>query len=1008
MMNDRLKWLTDPEVFEVNRLPAHSDHIYYENEKEAAETEWKWKQTLHGTWKFLYTDSIGEEYLDFYRSDSKHDYSSIEVPGHIQLQGFGNPQYVNNMYPWDGIAQILPPEIPEGKNPVGRYVREFDLGETLLNQKIHLSFQGVECAFYVWLNDQFVGYSEDSFTPSEFDVTNIIQSANNRMAVEVHQRSSASWLEDQDFWRFSGIFREVCLYAVPKVHLEDVFVEAGLCNAYQDGVLKLTGNLCGDAGQCHSLKIILKNRETKLVWEKEIQLQGSLEFQVEAVIENIEAWSAEKPNLYALDIILLDEEKRELEYIPQKVGFRQFEIIDKVMYLNGKRIMFHGINRHEFNAVRGRAVLEEDMRWDILFLKQNNINAVRTSHYPNQSLWYELCDEYGIYLIDETNLESHGSWQKLGKVEPSWNVPGEKKEWLACVLDRANSMFQRDKNHPSILMWSCGNESYAGEDILAMADFFRAKDPGRKVHYEGCFHNPEYRNCSDVESRMYAKPAEIISYLTNEPDKPFISCEYMHTMGNSGGGMLLYHALEEKYESYQGGFIWDYIDQAIQREDGSFAYGGDYDDRPTDYNFCGNGILYADRTLSPKVAEVKYLYQNVRLEVSEEGITLYNHNLFTSLEEECMRILVLKDGIEISQEEIRNVVTEPGEKRFFPYELQAEEAGEYTVRASLTLKDDQKWAKKGHETAFGEMVIGKGNATDADAGQTELKIVNGDVNIGVFQDDFQMLFSRQDAGLVSLKKGQMELITRCPKLTFFRAYTDNDKGAGYYHTCAPWMVAGKYARGIQNEWIEEKGQLCFVQKFALAGIPDGYTDVIYRPGQRGKIFITLHFHGVSGYSHLPAFGMEFRLKKEFSKVSYYGNGPEENYCDRREGKKLGRYDYEAGDSLSHYLVPQECGNRTGVRFLSVENNRGEGLRFESVKEPFEMSVLPYSAMELEEAMHEEELTQSSNTWVRILACQSGVGGDDSWGAPVHDEYLIPSDKEIKFTFSIQPFVQKAD
>ena len=1055
MKTEILKWLTDPEVFAVNRLPAHSDHQFFENKEEAMANDRKWRQSLNGTWEFLFCElnkQADEESERFFEMDFKADFQKIEVPGHIQLQGFEDPQYVNTMYPWDGMEELTPPEIPSLQNRVGRYVRMFDLKESLLGNRIILSFQGVEMAFRVWVNGHFVGYSEDSFTPSEFDISEFVTKTNNKLAVEVYQRSSASWIEDQDFWRFFGIFREVYLYATPVVHVRDLFIKTGLANAYQDGVMNLTVKLSGDVLTCDTVCVEIKDgdgvvankilKPDDFIVFVENQLAGiphekeETGFAFSMSIPQIKAWSAEVPNRYEVTMTLLDVSGKSIEYCTQKIGFRQFELRDKVMYLNGKRIMFHGVNRHEFNELRGRSITEEDMMWDITFLKQNNINAVRTSHYPNQSLWYELCDEYGIYLIDEANLESHGSWQKMGAVEPSINVPGDKKEWLSCVVDRANSMFQRDKNHPSILLWSCGNESYAGEDILAMADFFRKQDDSRIVHYEGCFYTPAFRNCSDVESRMYAKPADIEEYLNNQPDKPFISCEYMHTMGNSGGGLVLYKNLEDQYEMYQGGFIWDYLDQAILLENGTYAYGGDYEDRSTDYNFCGNGIIYADRTYSPKVQEVKFLYQNIELRIQDKQVFVKNKFLFDTLSDYRLVLTLLKDGEVVATSEIQNIETTPGHENMFSMEIDnlmetsSQKASfqetDMLLRASVVLKNATRWADTGFEIAFGEQLIcantnsnsntnsNTNNNTNNDSNndektiqastnqKTSLRVAKGDVNIGVFEEAYQIMFSKAEAGLVSLKKEQIEFITRAPKLTFFRAYTDNDKGAGYPFLCAKWMSAGKYARGIAQTFEIINDEPVFEQTFLLPGFDDGKVVVTYVAKRDGKVQITLCFSGVEGESHLPAFGMEFKLKKEFSKVEYYGNGPEENYCDRQSGVKLGRYQMEVKDSLSHYLVPQECGNHTGVRYLSVCNEKNEGLRFESVSSPFEMSVLPYSAMELEEAMHEYELGESNYTWVRILACQTGVGGDDSWGAPVHDEYLVKSNQKIVYTFSVQP------
>lgn len=702
----RLTWLEDPEVFAVNRKEAHSDHVYYENTEEMVlGADMPLRQSLNGTWYFSYAKNPTVRVKDFYKKDFDcRMFDSIEVPGHIQTQGYDRCQYINTMYPWDGTEYLRPPMVSKEYNPVGSYVKYFVLEKNLQDKPVFVSFQGVETAFYVWLNGVFIGYSEDSFTPAEFELTPYLQDGENKLAVEVYKRSSASWLEDQDFWRFSGIFRDVYLYAVPKTHIEDLSVKSTLDNSYKNGKLYLKLKISGHT-DC-AVKAVLLNAEEKIVFEKNIK--GNSICEISGEVENVHAWSAEDPYLYQLYLYVEDQKGNLIEAVPELVGFRTFEMIDKVMHINGKRIVFKGVNRHEFNVRRGRSIKKEDMLWDIEFMKQHNINAVRTSHYPNESLWYRLCDIYGIYLIDETNLESHGSWQKMGECEPSWNVPGSRPEWKEAVLDRAKSMFERDKNHPSVLIWSCGNESYAGTCIEAMSDYFHEKDDTRLVHYEGVFWNREFDHISDMESRMYAKPAEIEAFLSNDPKKPYISCEYMHAMGNSCGGMKLYTDLESKYELYQGGFIWDYIDQSMLRknEQGEevFAYGGDYDDRATDYEFCTNGIVYADRKISPKAQEVKQLYANVKLTPDENGVLIKNENLFISTEAYTLVYRMMLDGYPVF-ESMRNVVVQAQEEQYVKLDYpNIDEPGEYTYEVAMELTEDTIWADAGHEICFGQFV----------------------------------------------------------------------------------------------------------------------------------------------------------------------------------------------------------------------------------------------------------------------------------------------------------------
>ena len=993
----KLSWLEDPEVFAVNRIPAHSDHTYFEKETE----ERPLRQCLNGSWLFSYAKNPSMRVERFYEdSYDCSGFDTIQVPGHLETQGYGRNQYINTMYPWDGEEFLRPPMVSKRNNPVGSYVKYFTLEEQMKGKRTFISFQGVETAFYVWLNGTFIGYSEDSFTPAEFELTETLREGENKLAVEVYKRSSASWLEDQDFFRFSGIFRDVFLYSIPRVHVRDIFVKAGLTDSYQEGTLEIRAELIRDIDDV-TIEASLRDGDEKEIWNGNAEGKEEVFFKASGLA--VLPWSAEEPRLYRLYLYVKNDEGQILEFIPQKVGFRRFEMKDRIMCLNGKRILFKGVNRHEFNPVRGRAITREDMLWDIRFMKQHNINAVRTSHYPNQTLWYELCDEYGIYLIDETNLESHGSWQKLGEVEPSWNVPGDRPEWKAAVLDRASSMFERDKNHPSVLIWSCGNESYAGTDIEAMSEYFHEKDDSRLVHYEGVFWNRKYDHISDMESRMYAKPAEIEEYLENDPKKPYISCEYMHSMGNSTGGMKLYTDLEKKYPLYQGGFIWDYIDQSLYRvnELGErvLTYGGDHDERATDYEFCGNGIVYADRKASPKAQEVKALYADIKLEPDEKGVKIINDSLFVSTGRYVLAYRLLKEDRCLYEAETETDVAPESEAYVNLTYPELPGTGEFIYEVSLRLKEDTLWAKAGYEISFGQYV--KKTADKAEEKTCPLEIVRGDVNIGVRGRGFTAMFSKAEGGIASLCYDGVEYITRTPKLTFWRALTDNDRGAKTGFDAAQWMTAGLFYKLTDVDVQEQKDQVCVTFEYLLPTVPQTKAYVSYRVTGDGKIHVHALYKGTDGLPEMPAFGMDMKLKARYDRVRYYGRGPEENYLDRREGARLGVYSYQAADNLSAYLFPQECGNRMDVRWVEVTDADGQGLRFETEGVPFENSVLPCSAYELEAATHREELPKAHYSWVRILESQMGVGGDDSWGAPVHEEYRLSSDIDRNIKFTIQ-------
>ena len=629
-MNADIKWLDNPEVFRVNQLPAHSDHEYYTSYADLEEKDNGLTQSLNGAWKFSYSENAKVRPIYFYKPQFKtEEWNEIAVPGHIELAGYDKIRYINTMYPWEGkhyrrgAHSIVGAGSGEGMfseadyNPVGSYIREFDLNKELRGKRISICFEGVEQAMYVWLNGEFVGYAEDSFTPSEFDLTPYIKDKGNVLAVEVHKMCTAAFLEDQDFFRFFGIFRNVSLKAKPDVHVEDLWIQPILNKDNKSGKLVVDIRISNVCDETIVANVILQDEKKRVVLEKKadfIKTGNEYITKLEENVEKVNKWDNHAPYLYTVLVEILDENGGVREVVPYEVGFRRIEIIDKVMYLNGKRLVIVGVNRHEWNPNSGRCIGMEDMESDIKCMLRNNINSVRTCHYPDQIPWYYMCDKSGIYVMAETNLESHGSFQKLGAIEPSWNVPGSIPQWKEVVLDRARTNFETFKNHTAILFWSLGNESYAGDDIEAMNAFFKEKDPGRLVHYEGSFHNRAYEDTiSDMESRMYAKPWEIEEYLNNNPKKPYLLCEYMHDMGNSLGGLGSYMELIDKYEMYQGGFIWDFIDQALYVTDEVtgkqvLRYGGDFDDRPSDYEFSGNGIVFADRKEKPAMQEVRYYY----------------------------------------------------------------------------------------------------------------------------------------------------------------------------------------------------------------------------------------------------------------------------------------------------------------------------------------------------------------------------------------------------------------
>ena len=989
-----LKYLSDPEVFQMNRLNAFSDHDFYKQEIGDCTT------LLNGTWKFSYAPCPEQREKNFYKEN--YDFSNwdtIQVPGHIQMQGYSHPHYTNTIYPWDGIDYLRPPHISETNNATASYIKVFDKPESDKDDDFYLQFEGVETAFFLWVNSHFIGYSEDSFTPSTFDITPYIKDKDNVLCVEVYQRASASWLEDQDFWRFSGIFRDVKLLNIPSLHVYDLKTTQDIDLKNKNAILNIEcTNLLKHKG---TLEIKLADQD-KTVHTSKYELSETNKLSIN--IENVHLWSSEDPYLYKLSLILKNKDGIVIEQVVQDIGFRKFEMENEIMKINGERIVFHGVNRHEFDPYHGRAITKEIMEFDIKFMKQHNINAVRTSHYPNQSYWYKLCDQYGIYLIDETNLESHGSWQKLDVVEPSWNVPGSLPEWRENVLDRANSMYQRDKNHASVIIWSCGNESYAGQDILDMHDFFKSHDPNRLVHYEGVFHNRKYNDASDMESRMYAPIEDIEEYLSDEHVKPYINCEYEHAMGNSLGNIQDYVNLEDKYEKYQGGFIWDYVDQAIAvNENGKtvFKYGGDFDDHPTDYNFCGDDILLSDRSYTGKSQEAKQVYRFVDIELEDDLVKIKNKYMFSQLKEYSFVYEVKKDGTSIHKETFDMIVNPKETSTHELTSIQYNKPGIYVRTVSMVLKHDTLWAKKGYELVFGQDVnVVKESPVHFDS---VCKVIEGDGNIGVYGNNFSVYFMKRKQ-MISLKYDGKEYLSNIPRPELFRAPTDNDKGAGYPKDFIQWFNASMISNvnDFNFEIKQDHVQVNYKYNLETINSPCYLSYEIYSDG---TIKVHLHLDADDTRPLLPCFGFRLALKKELDTWTYLGKGKYDTYLDR-DHSKIDVYTSSIKDEYVNYLVPQECGNHMEVYWANIFNKDGKGIRIEFENEALQCSCLEHSSEELMIANHREELASPYATTLRVFSQQMGVGGDNTWGAPVHNEYLIDQSKDLDLEFKIKPYNKK--
>ena len=999
----------DPQYFKDGRMDAHSDHTYYRDGDEAQEKETSFRYDLNGIWKFHYARNYGSAIPGFEKTEyCCKDWDDIRVPAHIQMEGYDAPQYANVQYPWEGHEDIHPGEIPEHFNPVASYVKYFEVPEEMQGKRLFISFQGAESGIALWLNGHFVGYSEDSFTPSEFELTEYVKEGENKLAAQVFKWTASSWCEDQDFFRFSGIYRDVYLYTVPEVHVYDLQIRAIPDETLSAVALEIRTNTWGKG----EVKITLsKDGETVIEDKKALDGEEIYAWKV----ENPVLWSAEDPQLYDLKMEIYNESGELQEVIPQKVGFRRFEMKDGIMTLNGKRIVFKGVNRHEFSSVSGRHVSEEELRKDLKIMKQNNINAIRTCHYPDASLIYELCDEYGIYMIDETNLESHGSWDTAEFTKDyTYVVPHDKQEWLDMMLDRANSMYQRDKNHAAILIWSCGNESFGGKDIFEMSQFFHKADPTRLVHYEGVCHDRRYNDTSDMESQMYPSVEAIKEFLAKDDSKPFVCCEYTHAMGNSCGAMHKYTDLTDTEPKYQGGFIWDYIDQSIYKKDRygkEFqAYGGDFGERPTDYNFSGNGIAYGgNRDASPKMQEVKFNYQNISAEVSADSVKVINKNLFVNTDIFDCKVTVAKDGKVIRKASLATAVAPLSEETYALPLTKEEKAGEYAVTVSFHLKEDKVWAEAGHEVAFGQYVYKV--EVPKKACPEGVEVIRSTHNIGVRGAHFEVLFSVLNGGLVSYKYAGKEMIEAIPKPNFWRAPTDNDCGNLMGMRYGQWKIAsmylshkdfrqGPYGPGNVPEVEVNEKTVKVTYTYLMPTTPTSECKLSYEVFGDGRVKITLTYEPVKELGDMPEFGVIFKFNADYDRVEWYGLGETETYSDRKKGAKLGIYANKVADNMARYMVPQECGAKEEVRWAKVTDRKGRGMLFEMDENngPMMFSALPYTPHEMENAMHPYELPEVHYTVVRVAKDQMGVGGDDSWGARTHEEYLLKTDKKMEFSF----------
>ncbi len=1013
------EWNNNPEITHINSLDARATLVAYDSEAEAKKCDRDAshrKVSLNGMWKFNFAENPSSAPSDFYKADySTDNWDDIKVPANWQSEGYDYPQYTNTRYPWsEKEPKLRPPYAPEGYNPVGSYVKTFTIGDKWDGESpVILHFAGVESCFYLWVNGDFVGFSKDSFSPHEFDITPYIKKGENKIAVKVFRWCDASWLEDQDFWRLSGIFREVYLEYANAVSIFDVFAKTELNETFDKAQLNVEVKIRNvDAAKKNvTLYAQLFDGES-LVGEKmalPVTLTGE-EFDtviLSASYDEPKLWSAEKPNLYTL-VISLSEDGKETHFVSNRIGFVKYEIVNGLMLVNGKEIMFKGVNRHDFTCDHLRATDYDDLIHSILMMKKYNINAVRTSHYPNNTLWYDLCDEYGLYVIDETNLETHGTWH-YGQREEEETLPASKPEWRDAVVDRANTMVMRDKNHASICMWSLGNESFGGQNFIEMREQILSVDKSRVIHYEGTCHFRRFEHATDVESEMYTRPWNVVGNINRNNDKPFILCEYSHAMGNSCGGLHDYWKLFYTYPSLQGGFIWDWIDQAIRTvsEDGKeyLAYGGDFGDTPNDGTFAGNGLLFADGKVTPKLIETKKCYQNMWFkdaDIINGRVRIHNQHLFTNLNEYDFKYKIEVNGEVIGEGEFEaNVESLTKKVVSMGFTVPEEREAEYAITVSAHLKSDTIWAEKGHEVAFEQFVLPYNKAEYKVEANGKAILEDGE-KLTVTANDVRVVFDKSTGNMVSYSVCGKEMLYAPLTQNYWRAMTDNDKGARLYKRSACWREAGNNAILTNLEAVTcECGCVKVTAEYTLPTDKESVSKFTYCITGDGKVWVEGTLTPSIMDTDIPCVGMMVPMMKEYDTMNYYGMGPHENYIDRNVSAKLGIYTNTVDEQRTHYLVPQENANKTGVRWVEFLNEEGKGMRIDA-ENALEISPSYYTPIETEEYDHDYKLPEYQKVVYKVNCRMMGIGGDDSWGSRPLVQYKNPTNWTYNYKFVISP------
>ena len=1009
----------NPKIFDINKEMAHNTLMVYPDISSALKYDRSlspYFKSLNGPWKFFWVSKPADRPTEFYKEEYSVDHwDSIPVPSNWQMEGYGIPIYLNSPYPF----KRNPPFIQHEYNPVGSYRREFEIPENWANRQVFLHFDGVESAFYLWINGQKVGYSQGSRTPAEFNITQYLKPGKNILAAEVYRWSDGSYLECQDFWRLSGIFRDVYLFSTPSVHIFDFEVITDLDDSYTDATLKVIAKLTNYSQIDQNVQLevsVLDEKGQPLGRDPFITnpirnfLAGDgKKITVETNVQNPDKWSAESPTLYTLLLVLRDMEGEILEVEPCRFGFRKVEKKNGQILINGKPILFKGVNRHEHDPITGHYVTRESMIQDIKLMKQFNLNAVRTSHYPDTPLWYDLCDEYGLYLIDEANIESHGMGYR-----PDTTL-GNNPEWKDAHLDRIIRMVERDKNHPSVVIWSMGNEAGDGVNFEAGSDWIHERDSQRPVHYERAQQRPHV----DIFSPMYMRIEGLLKYVSQPQDRPLILCEYAHAMGNSVGNLQDYWDVIEREPLLQGGFIWDWVDQALARttSDGRdfFAYGGDFGDNFNDGNFLCNGLVQPDRRPNPHYYEVKKVYSYVKVEpvdLSVGKVLIRNKYDFISLDFLEISWEMTEDGVVIQQGHLPQLDLAPKGSREIqiPFNRPALNPGaEYMIKVMFKLAESTIWADKGHLLAWDQFNLPFKTPPPPKPdvmSMPDLSVKESPSAWTVTGDAFQITIDKDSGSIESYKYLEKDLVSRPLSPNFWRAPTDNDIGNGMPERQSVWRTAGSGrvvdSIDVQQPHPSEVG----IQVNCLLPAGKSELSIKYTIHGNGDIVIENSFKPGMELPNLPRLGMQMGIPREYNKMTWYGRGPHESYWDRKTGAAVGLYSGTVEEQIHPYIRPQEVGNKTDVRWVTLTNEAGAGLRVTGLP-LLSVSAWPFSMSALESAEHTFELGRRGGITLNIDYKQMGVGGDNSWGARPHPEYTLPA-KPYTYAFRISPLAETKD